>query len=84
MSYITQLIGSIKLSITQIALGLLAGAVGVLVILLKIQGSKLHKAQVALLEQSFHSTMDQQDAKVDAAKAAFDAARNKYYDAGGK
>jgi hypothetical protein len=84
MTTILNWLGSIKVTLSQVAVGVMAGLIGVLVILLKVQGSRLHKAQVQLLEQSFHSTMDQQDAKVDAAKAAFHAAKTSYYDNGGE
>lgn len=84
MSIILSWLSDIKLSLKQLAALSLATLIGGLVIALRIQGSRLHQAQTQLLELRFHASMDQQDARVDAAKAAFSKAKKAYTEAGGE
>jgi hypothetical protein len=68
MSTIFTFLANLKLSLQQylyLSVGLVIGG---LVIALRLQGSKLHAAQVAVLQSHYRATMDQQDAKVEAAK----------------
>jgi hypothetical protein len=78
VSTIFSYLGSVKLTITQVAFGLMAGALGLLLAAFELQGSRLHKAQVGLLQAKFGAAMDQQDAKVDAARKAFLDAKAEY------
>ena len=84
MSYITDFLSNIKLSLTQIGLLIGSSIIGGLLLALKLQGTELHRAQLKLLEQSFHNAMDLQDNKVDAARQAFQAAKDAYVEAGGE
>ena len=64
-------------------LAALAAIIGVLVVALKLQGSKLHAAQIAMLTQQLKMQQNKDDASVAKAKAAL-AAAMAAYEAGGK
>jgi hypothetical protein len=69
-------ISQLKLSLQGWALITLTVAVGALVALLRLQGSKLHAAEVALLAAQLKARQDQDDAKVaDAMKRYIEAKR---------
>jgi hypothetical protein len=78
MSTILSFLGNLKLTLTQWALLCATTAIGVLVVALDLKGSQLHKTQVDLLHQQFGNSMQLQDAKVDAARAAFEDALHSY------
>jgi len=61
----------------------LAAMVGLLVAALKLQGSRLHKAQVQLLDQKFDAQSKAAQAKVDATKMDYLKQLQAYKDAGG-
>ncbi len=84
ISKILSYFGSIKLTLEQFTLIALTTAVGALVVALKVQGSRLHKLEVQMLETNIHS-QDQADTK--AVKDAYDVwftAYNSYLANGGK
>ena len=69
---------NLKLSITQ-WLGVTAAAViGFLVLALKLQGSKLHKAKVDLLKERLDRKIDEKTKKVRAARKKFQDAMDDY------
>jgi hypothetical protein len=61
----------------------LVAMVGLLVAALKLQGSRLHKAQVALLDEQWTMKAANAQDTVNKAKLAYHAARKNYTDAGG-
>jgi hypothetical protein len=61
----------------------LAAIVGLLVAALKLQGSRLHKTQVQLLDQQWDVKTASAQEAVNKAKLAYHAARKAYTDAGG-
>ena len=69
---------NLKLSVTQILMGLMAGAIAFLVAAFELQGTKLHKTQVDLLRATYNAKMDQQDKAVDSARLKFLDALDKY------
>lgn len=71
MSTILGYITNIKLSISQWAMGCMAAVIAALIVVLKLQGSKLHKTQVDLLRATFGSAMTKQDSIVDGARKAY-------------
>jgi hypothetical protein len=77
-------VSDIRLSLKQIAALSLATLIGGLLVALRLQGTKIHRLQTELLELRFHSTMDQQDARVEAAETAFKKALSDYHNAGGE
>lgn len=78
MSTIFTWLANIKLTLEQTAFALMAGAIGLLVVAFELQGSKLHKTQVSLLQANFGSTQNAQDVRVKAAFDAFKKARDEY------
>lgn len=75
---------NLKLSLDQwIAVGL-ATLIGGLVAALKIQGSRLHRAQVDLLQQKFDQADQANADKVADAAVAYAKAKAAYTGAGGK
>jgi len=58
----------------------LTSIIGILVTLLRLKGSALHKVQVELLESRLNSLNKQYEQKVDAAKAKYAKAYEEYYD----
>jgi uncharacterized membrane-anchored protein YhcB (DUF1043 family) len=74
-------LSSIKLSITQWLLASLAACVGILVVMLDMKGSALHRAQVQLLEAHMDTRQSAIDASVAAAKQNYLKVRSSYLDA---
>ena len=72
------MLSSIKLTLQQWGLVTLATLVGILVIVLKLQGSRLHYAQLQLLEANFKAQDQTDDDAVKAAKEAYEKALNSY------
>ena len=64
MSTVFAFISNLKLSLSQIAVGAVAAIVGLLVLALRLQGSKLHATQVALLQAQYGNALDSQAKKV--------------------
>lgn len=81
MSLITNWLSGVKLTFTQWIGASAALVIGVLVAALRLQGTRLHRTQTELLAAQFGRTMDQQDAKVEAAKKAWQEALQAYEDA---
>lgn len=84
MSTILSWLSTIKLSLKQIAAISVATIISGLILALRVQGSRIHRLQVQLLELNFHASQDKQDAAVDAARAAFNRAKKAYVDNGGE
>lgn len=76
-------LGNLKLSLTQWLGALAAGAIGLLVLALKIQGSRLHRAQVQLLEVKLDGPVDDADKLQGAALGKYQRALEAYKKAGG-
>ena len=81
MQAILAIAKNLKLSLEQWVFLLLAGAIGVLVVLFRIQGGRLHEAQVSLLLQQLDSTLKQQDLKIANARRAYEDAVGSYHNA---
>jgi hypothetical protein len=81
MNTVLSFLSNLKLTITQWALMLLTLVVAALVVALRLQGTRLHATQVNLLKAQFGNAMSLQDAKVDAARTAFENAIQEYEDA---
>jgi hypothetical protein len=62
----------------------LVALVGILVAALGLEGGRLHKAQVTLLEQKYDAQASNAEQQVTAARQAFLQARQNYLKAGGK
>ncbi len=78
-----QWLNNLKLSLMQwISIGA-AGAIGLLVLALRIQGSRLHKAQISLLEVKTDGPVDEADKLRGAALGRYQRELQKYKDAGG-
>lgn len=71
-------LSNIKLTLAQWAGACAAGAIGLLVISLRLQGSRLHKAQTELLASQFGRTMDKQDQSVETARKRYHDALQEY------
>lgn len=83
MTTILSLLRNLKLTLVEWLALSLAVAFGGLVAALKVQGSRLHAAQVELLQQRLQAR-EQQDAKDStAALAVYQKERDAYVDAGG-
>lgn len=80
MSIIISWLSSVKLTITQWFGVVAAATIGALVLALRLQGSRLHKAQVQLLSLTFTAAMGQQDARVESARKAYHDALGSYED----
>lgn len=61
---------------------LLSSIIGVLVVVLKIQGGKLHEAQIHLLANAINAGQDHKDSAVILAKTKLQAALKAYYKSG--
>ena len=72
---------NIKLSLTQIALLLLTGLVGILVVALRLQGSALHKTQRDLLAARLDLAVSNDLKNVADLRRAFEAADKAYQEA---
>ena len=71
----------LKLSLESYGALSLAALVGFLVLALKLQGGKLHKAQVELLRATVENQQDAEDARVASLRSAFNKAYQAYKDA---
>lgn len=71
MDTILNFLTNLKLSLTQWISVTAAATIGFLVVALKIQGGRLHKAQVDLLEANMRSQDKEDDDAVQAARMKF-------------
>lgn len=71
---------SIKLSISQWLMVTMAAIIGGLVLSLRLQGGKLHKAQTDLLKANFDHATEKQDILVANAKDKLNKALKAYRD----
>ena len=78
MSTILTYLSTLKLSVQQWIILSGATLIGALVVALELQGTRLHKAQVDLLEANLRSKLSVDDSNVQAAQAAFDKALAEY------
>lgn len=78
INYIILFLSTIKLTVTQWLLIMMAGTIGVLVVALRLQGSKLHKAQVTILTTNLNNSIKQSEAKTAEASHRFDKAYQAY------
>ena len=76
-------LSNLKLTIMQWVSLTMAGAIGVLVLLLDQKGSALHRAQVQLLEAHMDTQQLANDQKVQAAKDRYGKVRQDYLDSHG-
>lgn len=65
-------------------LGLAASIIGILLVVLRLQGGKLHKAQIALLFQQLKETDEADKALIASAKAKLQSTLKAYIEAGGE
>lgn len=73
-----ELLSKIKMTLGQ-WLGLLAASIiGVLVLALKLQGSRLHKAKIDLLREQVHGNMEKNAAATEAARKRYQEALDEY------
>jgi len=71
-------LASLSLSLTQWVILSLSAIIGVLLVTLKLQGSKLHAAQVMLLEQHLASQDEKNADAVKSSKDKFNQAYQEY------
>ena len=76
-------IDSIKLTLTQWLVLTLSAIIGGLLLALRLQGSKLHKVQVQLLETQVNAQEDTDDHNVGEARNRYQTALNEFLKAGG-
>lgn len=72
ISKIWSFINTMQLTIQQWITLSMAAIIGVLTVLLGLQGSRLHKAQIELLLSNYFNELNKQDGDVEAAKAKYD------------
>lgn len=72
---------NIKLTLTQWLLVVVSAACGVLVLLFKLQGSKLHKARIDLLNEQIKRTNEKQENHISSLKKKFKKSLKEYKDA---
>lgn len=84
MAKLLRILDSVQLNLTEWFIVGLAATVAGLVAALKLQGSRLHKAQLELLDHRFAVTDERTQTAADNAKLAYMKARNDYKNAGGK
>lgn len=84
MSKVLDFLGNLHLSLLQWLLLSASTVIGGLVIALKAQGSRLHKAQVQLLSIQYSTAIVKQDADVEKAKEAYRTALGLYTAKGGR
>lgn len=78
MQTILNYLSDLRLSLTQWALLTASVIIGVLVAALRLQGSRLHSAQISLLTDHYLNAQNLADSKVQAAKERFEAAMEAY------
>jgi len=71
MTTILTFLGNLRLSITQVAIGLVAVVVAVLAIALEITLGKLHSSNIKLLEATYGNDVSEQDRKTGTDREAF-------------
>lgn len=69
---------NLQLTLTQWLMLSMAVVIGVLVVVLRLQGSRLHKAQVDLLRAHYGTQVGKQDEVTAASKKRFDKALGAY------
>ena len=84
MTTLLSYLSTLRLSLVQWITLILAGAVGALVVALKAQGTRLHRAQIQLLLATMNQSDTAKEAAVVKARDSFQAAMKEYLDAGGK
>lgn len=84
LSKVIGFLNNVKLSFTQWLGFLGATLIGVLVIALRIQGSRLHRAQIKLLDQDWKAKEANASELTDLARERYRAAVYDYLQAGGK
>jgi len=81
LSKLEGIINGISLTLTQWILLAMAGIIGMLLVALKLQGSKLHKAQVQILTQHLHTVDMGDENAVKTSRDRFNKAYQEYKDA---
>lgn len=74
-------ISNLHLTLTEWAIAALAAVVGAFVVAFKVQGSRLHAAQVQLLLMRYSVTNGRDSDRINAAKAVMNKAIKAYEDA---
>lgn len=72
-------ISSLKLTLEQWALLTITTAMGILLTLFSLRGSKIHKLQLELLTQKIDSTLAQSEIKIKKAKEDYAKAVSNYH-----
>ncbi len=80
MTKLLTFLSSVRLTITQYATLSLAVALGALVVAFRIQGSRLHSAQISLLTDHLNTLQNQRDQDVATATERFNKALEIYND----
>lgn len=83
MSMILTVLKTIKLSLAQYAALVAATLIGGLVLALKLQGSRLHAAQLQLLQIHVNSSLEKPQEVVDKARERYNQAMTAYKASGG-
>lgn len=73
------MLSNIKLSLLQYAYGMAALVFGGLILALRLQGTRLHKAQVDLLQAKYIAVDQQAQSRTKQAIKAFDEAMRAYH-----
>lgn len=81
MSKLLSVFGSIRLTLTQWVLISMATMIGGLVLALRLQGSRLHKAQVELLGQHLDGVLDKDFTSIDISADRYARASQAYKEA---
>jgi hypothetical protein len=72
------LLKTIKLSVEQYIIVTLVAGVGLLVLALRLQGSRLHKAKVSLLKERVNRSIELNDANVKIKRQLYKKAKEEY------
>jgi hypothetical protein len=84
MNTVESFIKNLSLSVTQWIMLILAGGIGVLLLMLGLQGSKLHRMQIQLLQVHLDAGDEKATNAVKAAKDRFNQAYQSYIKARNK
>jgi len=87
MSYLTSIFNYVKnlqITVQQAAIGAVAAMIGALILVIRAQGSQIHKLQVQLLEKNISTVLDKDNDAVSSAKSAYQEALDSYLAHGGK
>jgi len=76
-----RLLSNIRLNLTQYLLATSSAAIGVLLVLLRLKGSKLHETQLRLLEVEYEAVNYKNEEKAKSAKERYRKALKEYNDA---